>query len=369
MRIRDLDLWTVGMVCALMAIGFFTIYSTTFRSHGWYYVMRQGVAVLIGIGLAVVGIAVPYRKWIAWGPSIYGLSLLLLGITLAVGHPVAGSRSWLSIGPFHLQTAEVAKIGVILLLTRFYGGRPGSIHRFHPTDLGIPLLIVGAPAVLVLLQPDVGTMLTFAVCPVVVWWLLRMPARYWLALMMAVLVAVPMGWSVLKPYQRARVLAFLRSEQYDPKGVGYQVVQSKIALGSGGFWGKGYLRGMHTQLGFVPERHTDFVITSLGEEWGFMGILAVFLLYMGLFSRWLTIAAQHPDPAAQMLIAIVTAFWGFHVVINTGMAIGWAPVTGLPLPLVSYGGSFMLCCLTTVGWIENACVRRQQVLSTLARGW
>jgi len=126
---------------------------------------------------------------------------------------------------------------------------------------------------------------------------------------------------------------------------------------------------MHTQLGFVPERHTDFVITSLGEEWGFVGVLAVFLLYMGLFSRWLTIAAQHPDPAAQMLIAIVTAIWGFHVVINTGMAIGWAPVTGLPLPLVSYGGSFMLFCLTTAGWIESACARRQQVLNTLPQRW
>jgi len=367
-RWMDFDPVTWLIVVLLLAIGLATIYSATVDTRGTRYVYRQLLAIGLGLLAGAAFGLISYEKWLSWAPTLYAASIALLVGTLAFGHAVSGSKSWIGIGSFRLQSSEMAKLAVVLMWARIYGGRHAERLRTSPfrlRDLGVTSAIAALPVGLILLQPDFGTALTFFFPLAVLWFLLRMPLRYWLVLGLAALMAVPIGWSLLKPYQKARVLTFLKSEAIDPQGSGYQVLQSKIALGSGGFWGKGFRQGSQAQLGFVPARHTDFILASLGEEWGFIGIVLVFLLFMALFARWFTLAGRTPDPAGQLIIALVLAFWVFHFGVNAGMAIGWFPVTGLPLPLVSYGGSFLLFCLSSVGLVLNVYWRRHEVLSRL----
>ncbi|MCS7313040.1 MAG: rod shape-determining protein RodA [Acidobacteria bacterium] len=367
-RWMDFDPVTWLIVVLLLAIGLTTIYSTTVDARGGRYVYRQLLAIGLGLLASAAFGLISYEKWLAWAPTLYVGSMALLIGTLIFGHAVSGSKSWLVAGPFRLQPSEIAKLAVILMWARIYGGRHAErlrTHRFSLRDLLSTSAVAALPIGLILLQPDFGTALTFLFPLAVLWFFLRMPWRYWLVLGWVGLMAMPVGWSMLKPYQKARVLTFLKSEAIDPRGAGYQVLQSKIALGAGGFWGKGFRQGSQAQLGFVPERHTDFVLASFGEEWGFVGIVLIFLLYMGLLARWFTLAGRTPDPAGQMLIALVLAFWIFHFGINAGMVIGWFPVTGLPLPLVSYGGSFLLFCLSSVGLVLNVYWRRHEVAARL----
>ena len=350
----DFDFWTPVMMFFLLVIGLVAIYSATVQSRGLIYFHKQMLWILLGIGVFLLTLFINYERWLIVAPYIYSFAVVALVLTLVFGRRIAGSRSWFVIGPFHLQTAEMAKIAVALMWSRIIGGRPiRRLTQFRPSDLFLTGGIAAVPMGLILLQPDFGTALTFILPLIFVWILMRMPLRYWVLLALSILILIPFGWRHLKPYQQARILVFMQRDNPDARGPGYQVYQSRIALGSGGLLGKGFQRGSQTQLGFVPERHTDFVLTTIGEEWGFVGIAVILLLFILLFYRWFDLALQTPDPSGQMLIITLSAFWIFHVLINAGMVIGWAPVTGLPLPLISYGGSFLMFCMGSAGMILN----------------
>ena len=350
----DFDPWTPIIVLVLLCIGLTAIYSATYSSRGLSYVKRQLLAVALGLIILAAVMLSNYEWWLTHAHHLYFLAMVLLGLTLVLGRAVSGSRSWLIFGPFHFQTAEAAKLAAALMWARVIGGRPPQrLRTFRFSDFVLTTFIAAVPMSLIMLQPDVGTAMTFLFPLGVLWILLRMPFRYWLTLAMIFVIALPVGWINLKPYQKERIRVFLGAEKTDPHGPGYQVWQSKIALGSGGLLGKGFQKGSQTQLGFVPERHTDFVLTTLGEEWGFLGVSAVLFLYLFLFLRWYDMALQTYDPSGQVLMVTLAAFWFCHVVVNAGMVIGWTPVTGLPLPLVSYGGSFVIFCLASVGFILN----------------
>lgn len=350
----DFDPWTPFFTVLLLVAGLVTIYSATYGSRGMKYIHHHLISMAIGLVILITTAVINYEWLLTIAPYFYASSLALLVITLVFGKTISGSRSWISLGSISLQTAEVAKIAVALMWARIFGGRtPQRLRHFTFGDFITSSAISSIPMVLILLQPDFGTVLTFIPPLILMWLLLRMPWKYWVVLIFAMSVLIPVGWSHLKPYQKARILVFAQEEKMDPKGPAYQVFQSKIAIGAGGLLGKGFQKGSQTQLGFVPERHTDFVLTTLGEEWGFAGISIILCLYAFLFYRWLDMASQTYDLSGQMLIIVFLGFWCCHVIINAGMVIGWAPVTGLPLPLISYGGSFLLFCMASTGIIMN----------------
>lgn len=353
-RFMDLDKWTPVIIFLLIIIGCLAIYSATFQSKGHFYIKRQIIGICVGLIAFLITLIVNYERWLALAPYIYGFSIFILILTLFIGKRISGSKSWLVFGPLQFQSAELAKIAVALMWSRVIGGRPPErLMQFRLSDFFLSSGLAFVPMVLILMQPDFGTALTFIFPLIIVWMLMRMPLRYWVVVACLIIIVAPVGWRILKPYQKARLMVFLQDEPVDTRGPGYQVYQSKIALGSGGLFGKGFKQGSQTQLGFVPERHTDFVMTTLGEEWGFIGVAVVLFLFILLYYRWFDMALEVTDTSGQMLIATLSGFWIFHTLINTGMVIGWAPVTGLPIPLISYGGSFMLFCMASAGMIMN----------------
>ncbi len=350
----DFDGWSIILAGLLILGGLLAILSATIQSRELYYFRRQLMWVGIGFIVFLLFLIVSYEKWLRWSIFFYIMSVGLLIATLFFGARISGSKSWLVFGPIHIQSSEFAKLAVSLFLARIIGDRsPDQFRKFRFSDFLLVTCITGLPAGLILLQPDFGSALTFIAPCLVLWFLLRMPLKIWLSLFLLIALLFPLGWRHLKPYQRARIAVFLQKEGTNVRGPAYQVYQSKIALGSGGFWGKGFQKGSQTQLGFVPERHTDFIMTTIGEEWGFLGVFLVLVFFLLLFHRWTVIAEKTPDPAGKILVLIILSFWAFHFFINVGMVIGWAPVTGLPLPLVSYGGSFMLFCLSSLALVMN----------------
>jgi rod shape determining protein RodA len=381
---------------ALLAVGLITLYSAghtdtpTVASGLW---LRQLWWLGIGLVVARVAFKTPPRalEWLA--PALYGGALLLLVLTLLFGSgggTAAGSRSWLAVGGLRLgQPAELAKLATILLLARYLGSRRRPPHTL--ADLIPPCLIAAAPAVLVALQPDLGSAVVFAgILFAVLFWvgtpgrlllLLASPVfslllafstvswGVWIVVLTALLiwarpyalegmvvwlVNVIMGvvaldlWERLAPYQQNRLLSFLNPE-IDPQATGWNIIQSKVAIGSGGLLGKGFLAGTQKRLAFLPAQHTDFIFSVLAEEWGFLGVVTVIGLFVGLFSVLIQIARNARDPFSSVMVFGIAGLLFTHVVENIGMTVGLMPITGIPLPLFSYGGSFLVVCLTALG--------------------
>lgn len=221
----------------------------------------------------------------------------------------------------------------------------------------MPALIVLIPMGLIFREPNLGTALVFVPAVVAMLWVWRLPAKIWWTLLGLAAIAIPLGWHGLHEYQRSRLLMFV-NPNLDPLGAGYTVLQSKIAIGSGLLWGRGWFAGTQNQLNFLPERHTDFIFSIIGEEWGFLGAAGVLGLYAFLLHRGFTIAAESRDPFGTLLVTGLTTLLGCHIIINVGMTLGLMPVVGLPLPLMSYGGSWLLACLMVIGMILSVGMRR-----------
>ena len=310
---------------------------------------RQAIRFGAGLGLLFVAALIHIRLWLRYAYVIYMASfVLLVGVELA-GEIGMGATRWINLGFFQFQPSEVMKIALVLALARYFHGVPlEDVNR--PRHLGIPLLLVMAPAGLVLRQPDLGTALMLVMIGGAV--LVTTGIRLWkFALAGGVaLAAVPVAWQFLRGYQKQRVLTFLNPET-DPLGAGYHIIQSKIALGSGGLFGKGFLQGTQSHLNFLPEKQTDFIFTMLAEEFGLFGGLGLLGLYALIIGWGIAIALRSRSQFGRLLAMGLTSTFFLYVFINIAMVMGLIPVVGVPLPLISYGGTAMLSLMLGFGLI------------------
>ena len=338
-----------GVVLLLGLIGTLTIYSATFRAGG-DYATKQFFWLLIGLGVFLLTIIVGYRSFLNLSYTFYGITIALLLWVLFFSPTRGGAHSWIAIGSFAVQPSEFAKIATILALAQFLSAQ--STTTKHKRNLIIAMALVGLPTLLVLKQPDLGSALVFIPLLVGMLFLWGVRIRYLIALFVMALSSVPFIWHVLKPYQQKRILVFV-NPSIDPIGASYTAIQSKIAVGSGGLFGKGWLQGTQTQLDFVPEHHTDFIFSVIAEEFGFLGALSLILLFMLLIRYAFQIIKHTTDEKAQLVALGIACVFAFQVFVNIGMTIGIAPITGLTLPFISYGGSSLIASFLACGLLVS----------------
>ena len=355
--IRDLDWPLVAIALTICGVGVLQIYSAT---HGtiwhdaWWKQIVYVTAGLIGMWLMT---KVDYHTLLGQVPLLYGITLAALLAVLLIGVTVFGSRRWIPMpGGFHFQVSEFAKLVLVLLIARYMTELKGEpVEALDLLKLGG---LVGVPMLLVMKQPDLGTALSYL--PILAAGVLLAGVRwqYLAAVVVLFALVMPLSWRfVLKDYQRERLLTFVDPGR-DPRGSGYQVIQSQIAVGSGGMWGKGVTRGYQTQLRFLPVPHTDFIFSAFSEEHGFVGVVVALGLYFLLLMQIVQNAQTAPDRAGMYICMGVGALLMFHVLVNVGMVVGRMPVTGIPLPLMSSGGSNTLSMFLMLGLVNNVRFRR-----------
>jgi rod shape determining protein RodA len=349
-RLRDIDWLLIGLAIAIAIIGVIEIYSTTEHSalHGEY--KRQIYWLILCVVLALVASQIDYHFLLEQTPWLYVVSILLLGQLLVAGHAVAKTKRWLRFGGLTFQVSELVKLVIILCVAAYFAQRRGNSATW--SDLVKLGALAAVPAILVAVEPDLGTALTFFA--IVSGGILLAGIRWQQVLVLVLLAALtlPVGWHILRPYQRDRLMTYVHPTQ-DTQGTSYQVTQTKIAIGSGGLWGKGINNGTQSRLGFIPVSHADAIFAAFAEEQGFVGTLLVLLLYFALLLRLLDVAQLAPDRAGAFLLVGLASVLFFQVAINTGMMIGFFPVTGIPLPLMSQGGSSLLFTFLALGVAMN----------------
>ncbi|KAB2892090.1 MAG: rod shape-determining protein RodA [Desulfobulbaceae bacterium] len=321
--------------------------------------LKQGIFLLMGFAVFLVVISVDYRELLFWNYPFYFLIILLLVLMYFIGYEANGSQRWINLGFFKLQPSEPAKLMMVITLASYYS-RKEVVDGYSLKQLVVPLILTGVPFLLILLQPDLGTAMMLAIIFVSMTIFVRLKLSTYLILGTTAIALVVVAWEkVLKPYQKQRIQTFLHPED-DPMGNGYQILQSKIAVGSGGKFGKGYLEGTQGHLHFLPERHTDFAFAVWGEEWGFVGSFIFLGLYFALLIWGLYIAMNARDRFGVLLAfgVVILIFW--QAVINLLMILGFLPVVGIPLPLVSYGGSSLMTTMICFAILMNVRMRRFQ---------
>jgi len=352
---RDYDWWLLAIVAAICALGVVEIYSATHGSVLAGMHMKQIRWLIVGVVLMFVLSRIDYHVIMDQAPVLYIIGIVALIAVLAVGHTRFGAKRWIPILGEMFQVSELVKLVIIVVLARFFA--EVRTDELSLQDLIKAGLLVGVPLVLILKQPDLGTALVLLPMLIVGAFLAGLRWKHAAVIILLGALMLPAGWHFLKPYQKDRVTSFLHPEE-DAKGSGYQVLQSKIAVGSGGFWGKGFGKGSQNQLGYIPVRYSDFIMSAWAEEQGFKGVLLALGLYMALLLRLVQNAQRAKDRAGMFLVMGVTAALGFHVLVNVAMVIGAMPVTGIPLPLMSYGGSATLFVFLAIGLVMNVRLRR-----------
>jgi rod shape determining protein RodA len=353
--------WELVLLIVLTAsIGFAMLYSAANGSFD-PWASRQFSRFCVGLAMMLVVALVDIRLWLRASYPIYAICLGLLAAVEIMGSIGMGAQRWLDLGFFQLQPSEVMKIAVILALARyFHGFDVDEAGRLR--NLWIPVLIVVAPIALVLRQPDLGTAMVVAMVGGAMFWLGG--ARLWQFGVVAagVAAAVPLAWQFLHAYQKQRIFTFLNPEN-DPLGSGYHILQSKIALGSGGMFGKGFLEGTQSHLNFLPEKQTDFIFTMLAEEFGLIGGVGLIALYGLLIAYGIFIAFRCRSQFARLLAMGLSVNFFLYVFINIAMVMGILPVVGVPLPLISYGGTAMLTVLIGFGLIMSCWLHRDMYIN------
>ncbi len=394
-RLLKIDWLLLSLVTALLSFGLIAVYSATHTGEGDFssHFSKQMSAALLGLFLMLLTARVPFRflsglSWIA-----YALSILLLILVDLFGVRGFGAERWLALGPIKIQPSEFAKISTVMAVAQYLSQRGSDIKKWKSVAIAGAILFV--PFALVIKQPDLGTALVFIAVsiPMLIWagaswffmFVLLSPAitmlisfklvlfvlwislillltifstrRTWLVVAMLLLhigvgSVTPMAWNKLHPYQQKRITTFLNPEQ-DPRGSGYQIIQSQVAIGSGGFWGKGFMNGTQSQLKFLPAQHTDFIFSVVAEEWGLFGVTLALILFFGLILYLLDLATDVRSSFSSFALIGLTSILIFHVFINIAMTIGFAPVTGLPLPFFSYGRSFLISIMLMMGLVMN----------------
>lgn len=349
----------IATICIIAGIGFATLYSVAGGDFGLGG--RQLARFVLGMGLMIAIALIHIRVWWNLAYVAYGVALALLVAVEFAGMTGGGAQRWIDIGLFNLQPSELMKIALVLALARYFHGRTQSETEAY-SGLIIPVLLVAAPAVLVLRQPDLGTMLLLIMGSAGIFFLTGVRARIFVIAIIASLVAIPVALNSMRDYQRARVMTFLNPGD-DPLGAGYHIQQSKIALGSGGLTGKGYMEGTQGHLDFLPEKQTDFIFTSLAEEFGFFGAVTLLALYGMLIAQGTAIGLAARSQFARLVALGVMVTFFLYVFINMAMVMGLVPVVGVPLPFVSYAGSAMVTLLIGLGLVLNAHIYRDVTIS------
>jgi rod shape determining protein RodA len=353
--IRDLDWPLLAVTLALCALGVLQIYSATLSTKWQDAWWKQIIWVISGLAMMWVVSIVDYHTLLNRVLYFYAAALALLVATGVFGNSVFGSTRWIRVAGFTLQTSEFVKIVLILLLAKCLAEFKGAALEWR--DLAKLGAFVLVPMVLVMKEPDLGTALTYL--PILVCGVLMAGVRWkYLLIISAVLViTLPIGYHFLKPYQKDRLVSFINPSR-DPKGTGFQVIQSRIAVGNGGMWGRGEKESSQTHLGFLPVPHTDFIFSSFAEEHGFVGVTVALVLYFLLIMQIVQTAQTATDKAGLYVSMGVAALLLFHVLVNVGMVVGRMPVTGIPLPLMSSGGSNTWSIFLMLGLVNSVRLRR-----------
>ena len=354
--LRDLD-WALlilsMLICGLGILQIFSATQGTKWQNAWW---KQVVWVLAGLVLMWLISSIDYHTLLGQVPVLYAGMVVLLLLTLVIGTKIFGARRWIALpGGVLLQVSEFAKIVVVLMVARFLTEL--KTEAIHWRDLLKLVGLVGLPMLLVMKQPDLGTSLTYL--PILATGIFLAGLRWLYALSIGVLAVllIPSSWFLLKDYQKSRIETFLDPSR-DPKGEGYQIIQSKIAIGNGGMWGRGVTKGTQTKLQFLPVPHTDFIFSAFAEEHGFVGVVVVLGLYFLLLMQIVQNAQTSPDRAGMYICMGVCSLLLFHLLVNVGMVVGKMPVTGIPLPFMSSGGSGMLSVFVMLGLVHNVRLRR-----------
>ncbi|HEY5130060.1 MAG TPA: rod shape-determining protein RodA [Bradyrhizobium sp.] len=353
---RDFDWLLMLFVMAICAAGVIEIYSATFGTKFAGSHVRQVYWILGGLVAMLVVSRINYHVLIDAVPWMYIAALLALVAVLVFGQKYLGARRWIRIGVgMHFQPSEWVKLILILAVAKYWAeDRRGECELSDIVKIGA---LVGIPMLMVLKQPDLGTSLTYVPIAVMGLFLGGLKWKHAVAIMLLGAVMLPVAYHFMKPYQRERLTSFTAPEE-DYHGSGYQVIQSLIAVGSGGLWGKGTLQGSQIQGSFLPVPQTDFIFAAFAEEHGFLGAIAVLLLYFAVLMRLVHNAQTAPDRAGTFVVMGVVAVLTFHILVNVGMVVGFMPVTGIPLPLMSYGGSSVLFTFLALGLVMNIRMRR-----------
>ncbi len=354
-KLTQINWFLVLYITLVATIGFIMMISAAgghFSPWASRQILRFAFAFILMMGIALTPASVLLR----YAYVIYAVCLLLLiGVEVA-GFIGMGAKRWVDVGGVNLQPSELMKLAVILALARyFHSTNFQEVNRL--VLLLPPVLLILVPAAFVLRQPNLGTATILISVGAILCFMAGVRARYFIIIIVLALAAAPIGWHFLHDYQKQRVMTFLYPEE-DPLGAGYNIMQSMIAIGSGGFFGKGFMQGSQGQLDFLPEKHTDFIFTMLAEEFGFFGCFVVLALCMALIGYGIAIALRCRHQFGSLLSIGVAAMLFIHICINTAMVMGLIPVVGVPLPLLSYGGSIMISMLMGFGLMQNAYVHR-----------
>ena len=354
------------LLSASLAIIFYSLIVISSATHvntpgeeRYWFVERQGIFAAVNFVIAILFLNFDYRGLQQYGKQLYIFNLLMLAAVMFFGHAALGAQRWIQIGPISLQPSEFSKLIMIVCMASILEDKIGQINSFQ--DLLPIAAYIGVPFLLVLKQPDLGTSLVFMAIFLGMIVVCGIRWRILIGLCVAGIASMPLIWQFLKDYQKMRIMVFL-DPNVDPLGSGYHIIQSKIAIGSGMIFGKGLFEGTQSQLNFLPENHTDFIFAVVGEELGFVGAVILLLLYLVIFLRGLSIAKNASDVFGRLLAVGITSMLAFHVLVNVGMTTGIMPVTGIPLPLMSYGVSALTTDILAIAILMNIHMRKQKLL-------
>ncbi len=373
--IAHFDWGLLGIALLIPCFGLIVLYSAGYDpdsggvSVSWLSITVHSVAFMrqltfLGVGFIalLVALSIPSSFFHRIAYPVYGLFVALLVGVLVFGTVSNGARRWLDLGPINLQPAEPMKLGLILALSRFLSKYPAPPGGYKFKQLMLPLMFVLVPMGLIMKQPDLGTALSVGAIGTAMILFMGVNIRTIGKICAGMAVFIPIAWHFLHDYQRRRVRVLFDPDA-DPLGSGYHIIQSKIAVGSGGFFGRGYLQGTQSQLEFLPEHTTDFVFSVLSEEWGFVGSVFILGLYCFFIYRMLRVVARSRDLHSSLMVFGIVSMIFFHAAINVGMVVGLFPVVGIPLPLFSYGGSSVLSTMGSIGIILGVSMRRFLLVS------
>ena len=359
-KLKSVDYFLILIIILIGVISVFAIYSTE-RGEFSFYTKNHLLRLLVFFGMFLVLSFVRITFWYKNAYFFYAVCVSLLFITLFFGLMASGSRRWLDLYFLNLQPSEIMKIAIIVCFARYY-------HRIQTAEIQnykfilVPLILLLIPCYLVLQQPDLGTSILIAGTGVIIIWLAGLNIKYFVYSALLLIVSLPFAVSLLKPYQKSRILTFFNPDR-DPLGAGYQIIQSKIAIGSGGFFGKGFLKGTQSYLEFLPEKHTDFIFTLFSEEFGFIGSIMLLLLYILLIYRIISIGFYAKSFFSKLFCFGFASAIFLYIFVNISMVLGLLPIVGAPLPIMSYGGSSMLSIMLGLSIVMSCKIDSQDKIS------
>lgn len=354
-KLMNISFWYVMFICILAAVGITMLYSAA-NGHWKPWAVNQLVRFGMGLGVMIFFALVDIRLLMRFSYAFYFFTLLLLVVVDVTGHVGMGAQRWINFGFFKLQPSELMKIALVLVLARYFHSVPLSTIE-SSKGLIQPLLLVLIPAGLVIIQPDLGTGLMLIMTAGAIFFAVGVQLWKFGVVFAAGIIMAPIAWHFLHDYQKDRVLTFLNPER-DPLGAGYHIIQSKIALGSGGVFGKGFLNGTQSHLNFLPEKHTDFIFTMLSEELGMIGAVMIILVNFCIIAYGYSFAMKSTSYFGKLVAIGLTTNYFLYVFINIAMVLGLIPVVGIPLPLISYGGTVMLSIMASFGILLSVHINR-----------